>query len=107
MHFAGDKCLGIRLRLLKQMPECQYYFSKEEKQNYKAIMGRLSQTPEIISLNQIINVEEDEVTRMEVETRSNQLREIEKSRMASSQNQKVRMSLKQRLLTRKELFSIK
>lgn len=70
-------------------------------------MGRLSQTPEIISLNQIINVEEDEVTRMEVETRSNQLREIEKSRMASSQNQKVRMSLKQRLLTRKELFSIK
>lgn len=43
MHFATDKNFRVKMTLLKCIPDCQYYFTKEEKQEYKVMLAKMAQ----------------------------------------------------------------
>lgn len=43
-HFGSDKNLRVKMLLLKYLPTCHYYFTKEEKLTYQTLLQRMSQT---------------------------------------------------------------
>jgi hypothetical protein len=43
-HFSHDKNFRVKMTLLKHLPDCQYYLTKEEKQIYQSGLQRMAQT---------------------------------------------------------------
>ena len=48
LNFSNDRDVSVKLLLVKLLPHCQYYFTKEEKVDYKNALNKMSAADQFI-----------------------------------------------------------